>query len=1373
MRDILLKKVCPCFVILILVITTLFTNINVLKVEATIVDANAFCSGTSSVHTLNSSISNVCGSMGSSTYGYVVGNTTEWICVSPNMSSPIRQYGRVDSISNTNMFNGGNYSCLAPLENLTVSQAVFGCCSIRNSNWGMAHAVLSYVVNGDTTWLSKIVNGGMAMAVRQFAADAARAGRAVSSNHVYYLFTPNNPYSYQRLVNTEFVPTEGGNSANISFNKTDSNGAPVSGAIIQITGTTEASVNELAFNVEVTRITNGYQFTTNGSTVRIEGLKANNTYRLHEVSAPSGYALAEDITVSVDSNFRVTSSLGTGSSVNMVDNNVRVGSVVFHKKAESANGNNLQGAVITFTAATDNTVPDPMGSITYTAGSGVNASFDGTTVRFTTADVNDQITITGLKPNARYVFHEESAPSGYIPDLDQIVVVAADGSVSNGGSVTFVDSVDTNHYGSMRFFKNFEDIAGELIDTVNIFVYQEGYNAPFVQMESTRRFRMNGDNSFWFGNDRLSLCHLSDTSHFGVQAPVGIIDRVDENGDHWYSVDPAHDGNTWDANGWAYTVTGLPESMYIVEEDWIVASFNSLSSSERVAIEGMNCDGWTRLPSYVDDQGNYHVRFRAQVLIAYTGNGDSGLNHSVYNPEVGFLNSYGAMQVTNSEATVPFDVTKIQHGRDVSELSFQLWTMNGSTPSNHIANGSITTSATAPDTYSVSWNYTLHQFVITGHNAAGYEGSWQDLEYTNANTINHLPLGRYQLREYATNIGAYAVPEGWERITDSTGTYFATVIDLTNVQVGYNNHPMQMVTVENKSGMIRVLKTDLWTGLPITNYQGTLSFDLYDLNNNRLGSGTDSNRDGIVEFDLFEIFPNGNFPSELYLVETSCPVGYYLYEGHIPVTVEDGYAEVTVEDAPYTAQLTIHKLDSDTNEVINFVEFTVYEDTNADGIHQANEPVASSFVNDTLVQARVEFNGTDYVTTPLRSGHYIIVETGLPEGYFYCDANGEPTATPNSYAFEVENRDTTAPNFVVASYETTMYNAEVDIQTNLLVTETGSNVAPLADFVELTDIVTYENLIVGEEFVLEGILMNKETGEPILDENGNPVTGRTVFIPETSDGTVEVSFTINTNFLFDGSNPIDVVCFETLKYGERIVKIHADINDDNQTIHIVKLFNIELTKLGEQFVSVELIDGRYVPVWETRTLSDATFAIYAAEDIVTPDGVVRHVAGELIETITTDENGYAISSNLFLGAYRVVEIEAPIDYALGYDEIIVGEDRGDIALYTISATDCIDLPFTPSLSVYKTLMPGQVNGSNNGAWYVGDFGCVTFGIYANEDIYAPDGTSIPKDGLIEVISCNSRGQATSSVNFPYGSYYVRELTTDMWHYTDNNSYEFS
>lgn len=78
--------------------------------------------------------------------------------------------------------------------------------------------------------------------------------------------------------------------------------------------------------------------------------------------------------------------------------------------------------------------------------------------------------------------------------------------------------------------------------------------------------------------------------------------------------------------------------------------------------------------------------------------------------------------------------------------------------------------------------------------------------------------------------------------------------------------------------------------------------------------------------------------------------------------------------------------------------------------------------------------------------------------------------------------------------------------------------------------------------------MDKSTGEPLKDASGAPVTASTTFTPERADGTVEVRFE------FDGSTLAehDVVAFESVTHDGKEVAVHADIDDEGQTVKLVE-----------------------------------------------------------------------------------------------------------------------------------------------------------------------------------------------------------------------------
>ena len=86
---------------------------------------------------------------------------------------------------------------------------------------------------------------------------------------------------------------------------------------------------------------------------------------------------------------------------------------------------------------------------------------------------------------------------------------------------------------------------------------------------------------------------------------------------------------------------------------------------------------------------------------------------------------------------------------------------------------------------------------------------------------------------------------------------------------------------------------------------------------------------------------------------------------------------------------------------------------------------------------------------------------------------------------------------------------------------------------------------------------------------------------------------------------------------------------------------IKVSKTGEVFSSVQENEGVYQPVYEVTGLPGAVFEITALEDVYTPDGTLRYSAGEVVDTITTGEDGTAQSQPLYLGKFQVKEIEFP------------------------------------------------------------------------------------------------------------------------------------
>ena len=111
--------------------------------------------------------------------------------------------------------------------------------------------------------------------------------------------------------------------------------------------------------------------------------------------------------------------------------------------------------------------------------------------------------------------------------------------------------------------------------------------------------------------------------------------------------------------------------------------------------------------------------------------------------------------------------------------------------------------------------------------------------------------------------------------------------------------------------------------------------------------------------------------------------------------------------------------------------------------------------------------------------------------------------------------------------------------------KTETNIADPSETTTIIDTVYFENLKEGLEYTVEGVLMDKSSGQMVM-ENNKPITNTVTFIPETKDGAIEIPFTFNSNVLKGKS----LVAFETMKHEDVDVFIHHDINSKEQTVSI-------------------------------------------------------------------------------------------------------------------------------------------------------------------------------------------------------------------------------
>lgn len=243
--------------------------------------------------------------------------------------------------------------------------------------------------------------------------------------------------------------------------------------------------------------------------------------------------------------------------------------------------------------------------------------------------------------------------------------------------------------------------------------------------------------------------------------------------------------------------------------------------------------------------------------------------------------------------------------------------------------------------------------------------------------------------------------------------------------------------------------------------------------------------------------------------------------------------------------------------------------------------------------------------------------------------------------------------------------------------------------------------------------------------------------------------------------------------------VYFDVTADNATeenaVTVVEVTKpnmaqkgvIKISKSGEVFSSVTEADGLYQPVFSVRGLPGAVYEITAAEDIITPDGTRRASAGEVVDTVTTEETGLAESKPLYLGKYEIREITAPGGYVLNTEirtaELAYAGQEIEIAE---TAADFYNERQKAAVSLDKVLEQNEQFGIGMN----GEITAVTFGLFAAEDLTAADGSIIPADGLLEILSVDENGHAVCKTDLPFGSYYLKELSTDGHYILSDEKY---
>lgn len=270
-------------------------------------------------------------------------------------------------------------------------------------------------------------------------------------------------------------------------------------------------------------------------------------------------------------------------------------------------------------------------------------------------------------------------------------------------------------------------------------------------------------------------------------------------------------------------------------------------------------------------------------------------------------------------------------------------------------------------------------------------------------------------------------------------------------------------------------------------------------------------------------------------------------------TGKDGMA--TTKDLPYGTYVVHQKKGGNGRQLVDDFDVVISEDgkTYSYDLVNAQKNAQLKIVKtseDGVVEGihfrvtRLEDNySAEYVTN---AAGEILTET-LP---IYADKDGA-----TKYQYRVEEMDTEEtfgyqlpdPQVVELSEgeiaAVSFHNVPISIGTKATI-EGEKEIDPL-DKVTLTDTVSYIGLVPGKEYKVIGVLMDKENGEKLL-VNGKEIIAKTTFVPETKNGSVEVTFEFDAT----GLHGKEIVVFENLYRENVLLAAHTDIDDEGQTVKV-------------------------------------------------------------------------------------------------------------------------------------------------------------------------------------------------------------------------------
>jgi hypothetical protein len=363
--------------------------------------------------------------------------------------------------------------------------------------------------------------------------------------------------------------------------------------------------------------------------------------------------------------------------------------------------------------------------------------------------------------------------------------------------------------------------------------------------------------------------------------------------------------------------------------------------------------------------------------------------------------------------------------------------------------------------------------------------------------------------------------------------------------------------------------------------------------------------EGVAEFAT----EKGGIPRGEYTIQEVDTPEYFEQPEDQTVTVGKEDVETSFFNRNKRGSIELEKKDLDTGELLSGSIFSVYEWNGEDYI----------FLQDMTDNGDGTYLAEDLIWTRENEGRFIVHETKAPEGYFLVRNDGQ-----NEFAVSFVE-DGLAPFYIAA-------NMKPEISTSV-----QQPLIPATDRVKITDAVAYRNLLIGKTYTVQGILMDKETGEALLID-GKEVVAETVFTAESADGSVEVVFELDASALagrtlvvFEAmlTNDCDCGSFPEVEGSTVLLAVHRDIEDEAQTVYIPKVWTnaSDRNSLEKSLYGVEVAGVKDIVSYENLI-----------------PGLTYTVKGELMDKETGEGTGIMAEVS-----FTPEEANGQVDLVFGFD----------------------------------------------------------------------------------------------------------------------------